>query len=124
MGFSEKDNIRRMGGNKVNTVGVLRAKFRRDGTINVEKGKRKRVFKGSRKRRDFKGRKKGLSERITAQEFETGTRTQGRCGRRIKKNLSIDKIANGKRKGTQKQIERKYKSKLEQKYQVKLFDGT
>ena len=93
MSFSEKDDIRRMGGNKVNTVGMLRAKFRRDGTVNVEKGKRKRVVKGCRKRRNFKRRKKGLSKRITAQEFETRTRTQGRCGRRIKKNLSSDKIA-------------------------------
>ena len=64
MSFSEKNNIRRMRSNKVNTIGMLKAKFRRDRTVNVEKSERKRVFKGGRKRGDFERRKKGLSKRI------------------------------------------------------------
>ena len=53
MCFSEKDNVRRIGSDKIDTVRIFRAKFGRDGTIDIEKAKRKRAFKGCGKRRDF-----------------------------------------------------------------------
>ena len=84
-----------MGCNKINTVRMLGAKFGRERTIDVEESKRKRVFKSGRKRkrRNLKRRKETLSKRITAEKFETRVGGQRRSRKRIKKDLSRNKVA-------------------------------
>ena len=45
MSFGEKNNIRRMGSNEINTVGMFWAKFGRNGTIDVEESSEREPLK-------------------------------------------------------------------------------
>ena len=72
---------------------MLRTKFGRERTIDIEKSKRERIFKGSRKRRNFERGKKTLNKRITTEKFKTRVRSQRRSRGRIKKNLCRNKVA-------------------------------
>ena len=74
MGLSKEKNVRRVRSNKVNTIRMLRAKFGRKRTIDIEETKRERIFKGGRERRNLNGRKKRLSKGIASKELEARTR--------------------------------------------------
>ena len=82
-----------MGGNEIDTVRMFRTKLGRERTIDIEESKRKRIFKGSRERRNLERGKKTLNKRITAEKFKTRVGSQRRSRGRIKKDLSRNKVA-------------------------------